>query len=99
MVGVLAHADWGAMTATLSGHRALPGQVGSLTLAIQPALDLAGDQPDDMVNRVLRVNTDLVAERLRSAKPVLSDVVQAGRLRVAGAYYRLSNGCVEILSR
>ncbi len=99
LVVVLAHSDCGAVTATLSTDQKLPGQLGFLTAAIQPAVELAGDQPDDRVNIVSRQNAGLVAERLRHAEPILSDAVRNGRLRVAAAYYHLSSGVVEILSR
>ncbi len=99
LIVVLAHSDCGAVTATVSGHDELPGQLGYLTAAIQPAVDLVGEQPGDRVNRASKANAEMIAERLRNSKPVLFDAVQAGESLIAAAYYDLHSGHVEILSQ
>ncbi|MBC8417989.1 MAG: carbonic anhydrase [Pseudomonadota bacterium] len=99
LIMVLAHANCGAVSATLSAHHPLEGQLSCLTNAIQPAVDLVRDQPGDTLNRASKANAEMVAERLRNSKPVLFDSVRAGMLTVAAAYYNLGTGGVEILSQ
>jgi carbonic anhydrase len=97
LIVVLGHSNCGAVTATLSGHHELPGQLGSVTVSIQPAVDLVGDQPGDRVNRASKANAKMIAERLRNSKPVLFNAIQTSGLLIAAAYYNLSTGSVEIL--
>ena len=99
LVVVLGHSHCGAVSATLSSHGPLPGRLGRVAEAIQPAINRVIELPGDTLDRASRANAEMVAERLRKSKPVLCDSVEAGMLTVAAAYYHLSSGSVEILSQ
>jgi carbonic anhydrase len=45
----------------------------------------------------VRDNVAHVVEQLRAAKPVLSDLVATGKLRIVGAVYSLDTGKLEWL--
>jgi len=97
LVVVLGHSQCGAVTETLSSHGPAKGQMGRLAEAIQPAVAQVTDQPGNKVSNTAKVNAKMVAHRLRTSKPILSEAVAAGELTVAAAYYELSTGAVELL--
>lgn len=99
LIVVLGHSHCGAVSATLTNHGPLAGRMGCVTGAIRPAVDRVEDRSGDKLDRASKANAEMVAERLRKSRPVLSDSVEAGMLTVAAAYYHLSTGSVEILSR
>ena len=92
---VLAHERCGAVKATIEGA-SVPGQIGSLLQAIQPAVDSTRNQPGDRVENACKANAILQANRLK-ASPVISDLINQNRMRVVPAYYDLDTGAVTIL--
>jgi carbonic anhydrase len=92
---VLAHERCGAVKAAIEGGQ-LPGHIGSLTEAIQPAVESTRNQPGDRVENACKANAILQANRLK-ASPVISDLINQNRMRVVPAYYDLDTGAVEIL--
>jgi carbonic anhydrase len=48
------------------------------------------------VNAV-RLNVEMVVDRLRSSKPLLAHLVHEGKLRIVGAVYALDTGRVQWL--
>jgi carbonic anhydrase len=93
---VLAHERCGAVKAAITGGT-LPGDIGSLTAAIQPAVDSTINQPGDRVANAVKANARLQANRLK-ASPVINQLIQEGKLKIVPAYYDLDTGAVEILS-
>lgn len=93
---VLGHERCGAVTAAVEGGEA-PGKIGGVVKAIAPAVEESKGKPGDPVENVLRANVRLGTERLRSAQPILADLVASGKVKVAGARYDLDTGVVEIL--
>ena len=92
---VLAHERCGAVKAAIEGGP-LPGHIGSLTAAIQPAVESTRNQAGDRVENACKANAILQANRLK-ASPVISDLINQNRMRVVPAYYDLDTGAVEIL--
>jgi carbonic anhydrase len=92
---VLAHERCGAVKATIEGA-SVPGQIGSLLQAIQPAVDSTRNQPGDRVENACKANAILQANRLK-ASPVITDLINQNRMRVVPAYYDLDTGAVTIL--
>jgi carbonic anhydrase len=93
---VLAHERCGAVKAAIQGG-ALPGNINSLTQAIQPAVNSTINQPGDRVENACKANARLQANRLK-ASPVINQLIQENKLKVVPAYYDLDTGAVEILS-
>jgi carbonic anhydrase len=96
LIVVLGHARCGAVGATVAGGE-LEGHLPSLAEAIQPAVDQVKDLPGDLVDNAVRANARMVAEQLRSSQPVLSELVNAGALKIVAARYDLDTGVVELL--
>ena len=96
VIVVMAHERCGAVKAAIQGG-ALPGNINSLTQAIQPAVNSTSNQPGDPVENACKANARLQANRLK-ASPVINQLIEEGKLKIVPAYYDLDTGAVEILS-
>ncbi len=94
---VMGHESCGAVKAALEG-KPLPGQIGSIVAAIQPAIntDNQNDSQEFFVETI-KQNVLLQVQRLYSS-PLLYNLVQEGKLKIVGAYYSLRTGEVSLLS-
>jgi carbonic anhydrase len=86
---VLGHSSCGAVKAAISG-KAVPGQISVLYQHIRPAVDSGGGD----LARTIAANVRFQAATLAQASPVLAELVQQGRLQVAGGVYSLATGAV-----
>jgi carbonic anhydrase len=91
---VMGHGDCGAVDAALQS-KAVPGQISALFPHIQPAIDLAGPDPDATV----KANAKIQANLLRKASTVISGLIQEGKLLVLAAFYNIASGEVSLLDR
>jgi carbonic anhydrase len=92
LVVVLGHAGCGAVKAAIAGQP-VPGEISALFAPIRPAVERAG--PD--LEATIKANAEIQADLLRTASPVIADLVRQGRLKVAAAYYELASGKVALL--
>jgi carbonic anhydrase len=73
----------------------LPGHLPSLINAIRPAVTAAqAKNPADLLTEATAENVRLNVKSLRSATPILSDLVAGGKLKVVGAVYDIATGKV-----
>jgi carbonic anhydrase len=93
---VLGHERCGAVKAAIEGGE-LPGQIGSLTKAIKPAVDRSKDQAGDKVENAVKENVRLQIENLKKSA-VITQLIQEGKLKVVGGYYDLDTGAVSMVS-
>lgn len=93
---VLGHERCGAVTAALKGGE-LPGVLGSLVLAIQPAIEASKGEPGDRLTNAVKSNVRLQVQRLQTS-PVIASAVQEGKLKVVGAFYDLDTGAINLVS-
>ncbi len=94
---VLGHESCGAVKAALD-NKPLPGQIGSIVAAIQPAIDRANqDDSEEFYIKTIKANVLLQIERL-NASPLLYNLVREGKLKIVGGYYNLRTGKVDILT-
>lgn len=99
---VLGHTNCGAVSAAVKvvqENVRLPGHLPELVQAIRPAVELAkahpsGDLTADAIVENVRINTN----RLMVARPLISQYVKEGKLKVAGGVYDLATGEVKLLS-
>jgi carbonic anhydrase len=96
LVVVMGHGNCGAVAATASGGE-LEGHLPVIATAIRPAVDKVKTQQGDLVNNAARANAVMVAEKLKSSKPVLSELVRSGKLTVVAAFYDIKSGKVEFI--
>ncbi len=96
VIMVVGHKRCGAVEATIKGAQ-VPGQIASLIEAIKPAVERANGQTGDQLENVSKANVLLQAERLK-ASPVISQLIQEGKLNVVGGYYDLDTGAITLVS-
>lgn len=93
---VMGHKRCGAVEATLKGA-SVPGQIGSLLDAIKPAIGRSEGKPGDRLENATKANVLVQAEKLK-ASPVISQLIQEGKLKIVGSYYDLETGEVTLVS-
>jgi carbonic anhydrase len=93
---VMGHGSCGAVAATASGGE-LEGHLPAIVAALRPAVDKVKTQQGDVVNNAARANAVMVAEKLKASKPVLSELVRAGKLTITAAFYDIKSGKVEFI--
>ena len=90
---VLGHGGCGAVKAAMSG-KSVPGQISALYAPIRPAVERAGADLD----AAIKANAQIQAGLLRTASPVIAELVAAAKLKVVAGFYELSTGRVSLLS-
>lgn len=99
LIVVLGHTNCGAVQATISSLRdgtEQPGHLTALVEALAPGIEpVLGELGDVETNAVL-ANVAHAVGRLRTAPPVLADLVAQGGLGVIGGVYDLATGRVEL---
>ena len=96
LVIVLGHGKCGAVMATVQGGEA-HGHIGSIVRAIVPALEKAKAAGGDLTDNTIRENVRLIVDQIGSSRPILSKMKEEGKLKVAGAYYDIESGKVEVI--
>jgi carbonic anhydrase len=99
LIVVLGHVRCGAIQATVEALRAgdrPAGDVGYLVDEIVPAVREVGLDDPDVVDKAMRVHVARTVERMYDVAGV-GEAVAAGRVAVAGAFYDLDTGAVNLL--
>jgi carbonic anhydrase len=96
LVVVLGHAKCGAVTAATQGGEA-HGHIGSIVQLIIPAVEKARAKSGDLIDNSIKENARLVAATISSSKPILSKMVEDGKIAIVPAYYSIDTGMVELL--
>jgi carbonic anhydrase len=91
LIVVLGHDKCGAVQAAVSGGEA-EGHVQSLVDAIAPAVAEAKTEPGDLLDNAINANVRHVVYEIRHSEPILEHEVEAGKVQVVGARYRLDSG-------
>lgn len=96
LILVLGHQRCGAVAAALEGGQP-PGHLSCLTEPLQKAAAQGRAESGDPVDNAVKANVRQGVDTLRQAAPILAEAVRRQTLQVAGAYYELSTGRVEII--
>jgi carbonic anhydrase len=102
LIMVLGHQACGAVDAAVQSIRdgtALPGHLPALVAGLSPAVKAALAEGGNTLDNAIRHNVALNVERLRTATPILSKLVDEKKIRVVGAVYKLNSGRIELLDR
>lgn len=98
VIMVLGHTSCGAVNATvdaLQKGNTLPGHIAGLVTAMKPGIEpIMKTTGPDLQQRAVVANVQANVRRLQTEKPILSEMVAAGKLRIVGAYYDLPTGKV-----
>lgn len=93
---VLGHQSCGAVTAAVKGDPA-EGHIATLVDLIKPAVEGSRGMSGDPVANAVRTNVEMVVKQLRSSKPILSELVAHGKLKIVGGVYSIETGTVTWL--
>jgi carbonic anhydrase len=96
VIMVLGHKKCGAVDATIKGAQ-VPGHISSLLDAIQLGVERSKNVPGNPLENACKANILVQVEKLK-ASTVLSQLIDAKKLTIVGAYYDLDNGKVIMLS-
>ncbi|WP_028581147.1 carbonic anhydrase [Desulfogranum japonicum] len=96
LVMVMGHSSCGAITA-VSQDVKLNGHIASLTAPIDAALKKTKELEGDWTNNAAKELAKNMADKIASSEPILSDLVQAGKVKVVATYYDLASGLVTVL--
>lgn len=96
VIMVLGHKRCGAVDATIKGAL-VPGHISSLLDAIKLGVERSKNVPGDPLENACKANVLVQVEKLK-ASTVLSQLIDAKKLTIVGAYYDLDNGKVTMLS-
>jgi carbonic anhydrase len=100
LILIMGHQRCGAVKAAIevieSGGTA-PGHIQSVVDALRPAYAVAVREPGDLLDNMVRAQTRLAVERIRT-DPLIQEFVADGRVRVHGAYYSLDSGAASIIA-
>ena len=94
LIVVLGHQRCGAVGAAVKGPEA-EGHVASILKYLQAAVEDVKGVPGDLVDNVVRRNVYRVVGQVQTAPPILSKMIEEGRIKVIGARYDLDTGLVE----
>ncbi|MCA0245167.1 MAG: carbonic anhydrase [Proteobacteria bacterium] len=101
VIMVLGHTSCGAVNATvdaLQKGNTLPGHIAGLVTAMKPGIEpIMKTTGPDLQQRAVVANVQANVRRLQTEKPILSEMVAAGKLRVVGAYYDLPTGKIVLV--
>jgi carbonic anhydrase len=98
LVVVLGHQSCGAVAAAVDvveKNATFPGVIGEMVQPIVPAVLEAKTQGGDLLEASVRNNARRVAKRLTTQSLVITGALSAGKVKVVGARYGLSDGHVE----
>ncbi len=96
VIMVMGHKRCGAVDATIKGAQ-VPGQIASLLDAIRPAVERSQGQSGERLENATKANVLLQIERLQES-PVISQLIEEGKLKIVGGYYDLDTGAVTLVS-
>lgn len=103
LIMVLGHTSCGAVGATVSAlekQAEFPGHIQSIVTALMPAVRAAAAEPHEgtLIHAATVQNIKQNVKQLQEATPILSKMVQEGKIKVVGGLYHLDTGRVELVA-
>lgn len=93
---VVGHSTCGAVDAAIKGGD-YPGYLPELVARIQPAVQVGHSHDGDLLENVVKINTQRTVGHLQANSQVIRTAVEEGRLKLVPAYYNLDSGKVDLL--
>ena len=99
LVMVLGHSRCGAVTAAVQAvetNMEFPGSIASIIDTITPAVESAKKLPGDLLQNSVMENVRLSVEKIETASPILTPLIESGTVKVVGGKYDLVTGEVTL---
>ena len=100
LIFVLGHSNCGAVDAAIKALRdnaSLPGHLPELIDQVRPAVIAAQEtRPADLLNAAIAENVRRTRQAVDRAQPLLAEMVESGKVKVAGGVYDISTGRVSL---
>jgi carbonic anhydrase len=74
-----------------------PGVISRMISPIVPAALAVRNDPGDFVDNAAKESAKRTAAKVQSLSPIVSDLVSAGKVKIAAAIYDLETGVVTYL--
>lgn len=100
LIVVLGHERCGAVVAACDAvkkNATFPGSIGPMVKAIVPAAEAVKSRPGDFVDNAIRESAKRTAAKIGAASPIVSKLVNAGKVKIVAGRYDLDDGKVELL--
>ncbi|MBN1106737.1 MAG: carbonic anhydrase [Deltaproteobacteria bacterium] len=101
LIMVLGHQHCGALKAAmeiLESHGRAEAEIEFLVQSLAPAVEQGKRMGGDVWECAARAQIELLVARLNHS-PILAPAVEAGKLKIVGAWYSLETGLVEVTVR
>ena len=97
---MLGHSNCGAVDAAIKvvkDNATLPGHLPGLIDRIKPAvLEAQKSNPPDLLKAAIMANVRQTVAQVTGAKPMLSDMIASGKVKVAGGVYEIATGAITM---
>ncbi len=100
LIMVLGHTQCGAVAATIDlvkNDAQLPGHLPEMVRAIEPAVKKARGQTGNTLLNTIKANVIFNVNKLKTAKPIIAQLVEQKQVQVVGGLYHLKTGKVELI--
>jgi carbonic anhydrase len=101
LIMVLGHTACGAIQATIDVVQKgteLPGHLPALATALRPGVEKAiAENPADLLAAATAENVRFNVAYLKTAKPIIADLVASGKLDIVGGVYDIATGKVTMV--
>jgi carbonic anhydrase len=94
LIVVLGHGKCGAVTAAHSDGE-VEGYLNKIVNDIRKNISSVNREENNSLEKAIDVNTKSIAHQLKESKPVISELVEDGKVKVVPAYYDIATGKVE----
>ena len=102
LILVLGHQHCGAIKGAIDGVKL--GNITAMLSKIKPAVAMSQDfkgektsKNDEFVKYVSENNVRYAIKQIREKSPVLREMEEKGQVKIAGVFYRLTDGTIEFL--
>lgn len=101
LIVVLGHEKCGAVIASMEDHANPDGNISEIIGAIKPSVirarqETKGKSHEELVEKVVDYNIQLVAENITNYSPIIKRLVKEGKLKIVKAKYDLHDGKVTL---
>ncbi|ACK68172.1 carbonic anhydrase [Rippkaea orientalis PCC 8801] len=95
---VMGHESCGAVIATMAGNP-VPGKIGSVLEQIEPGITEFKGKQDDPIAVKQATEANVLAQIANLKKsPVISELIESGKLKIVGGFYNLKEGSITLLT-